>query len=346
MDSLTHIALGACIGEAFLGQKIGKKAMVWGALAQSLPDFDFIAGAWMPLSEELLAHRGFTHSILFMVLMTPLMALTADRLHRPHTITMKTWFWFFGTEICCHIFLDGFNNYGTGWFEPFSHHRFSFNAVYVADPFFSIWTGIAAFMLMVLTLTNRRRRFWTRFGIILPALYLVYAGINKIYIDRQVEADMKQQSVSYRDYFTTPAPFNTWLWYTVADADTGFYVGFRSVFDKHPTHWEYFPRNQHLIDTMMGRRDLQHLIRFSQGYYTIQHYGDSLVFNDLRFGQIIGWKEPREDFVFHYYLDYPEANELVVQRGRFAKWDKKIALALVRRAMGNKLIEAEGGTAE
>jgi inner membrane protein len=33
MDSLTHIVAGACIGEIALGKKIGRKAMLWGALA-------------------------------------------------------------------------------------------------------------------------------------------------------------------------------------------------------------------------------------------------------------------------------------------------------------------------
>ena len=30
------------------------------------------------------------------------------------------------------FFIDAFNNYGVGWFEPFSHERISFNAIYVA----------------------------------------------------------------------------------------------------------------------------------------------------------------------------------------------------------------------
>ncbi|HNK30625.1 MAG TPA: hypothetical protein PKG65_16950 [Ferruginibacter sp.] len=46
MDSLTHIALGACVGEAFFERGFGKKAMIWGALAQSIPDIDFVAGLW------------------------------------------------------------------------------------------------------------------------------------------------------------------------------------------------------------------------------------------------------------------------------------------------------------
>ena len=39
MDSLTHIVLGAAIGEAVLGKKIGRIAMLWGALADTIPDF-------------------------------------------------------------------------------------------------------------------------------------------------------------------------------------------------------------------------------------------------------------------------------------------------------------------
>ena len=68
MDSITHLALGACMGEAFAGKTLGKKAMLWGALAQSIPDIDFLASFWMNTTSNLLAHRGFTHSLLFCAL--------------------------------------------------------------------------------------------------------------------------------------------------------------------------------------------------------------------------------------------------------------------------------------
>jgi inner membrane protein len=95
LDSLTHIALGACIGEAFAGKKLGKKAMLWGALVQSIPDIDFIAATWLNTSENLLAHRGFTHSLLFAVLIVPLLAMLAEKWHRPHNIALKTYLLFF-----------------------------------------------------------------------------------------------------------------------------------------------------------------------------------------------------------------------------------------------------------
>jgi inner membrane protein len=68
--------------------------MLWGALAQSIPDIDFISSIWMNTSEDLLAHRGFTHSILFALLIVPVFAMTADRIHRPHNISFKKWILF------------------------------------------------------------------------------------------------------------------------------------------------------------------------------------------------------------------------------------------------------------
>ena len=62
MDTVTHIVLGACIGEATAGKILGRKAMLFGALSQSLPDIDFIAYFWLDKTDNLLAHRGITHS--------------------------------------------------------------------------------------------------------------------------------------------------------------------------------------------------------------------------------------------------------------------------------------------
>ncbi|MFZ9660651.1 MAG: metal-dependent hydrolase, partial [Chitinophagaceae bacterium] len=75
MDTITHIALGACIGELFTDKQFGKRAMIWGALAQSIPDIDFIAGFWLSPTADLIAHRSFTHSILFGILISFFLAL-------------------------------------------------------------------------------------------------------------------------------------------------------------------------------------------------------------------------------------------------------------------------------
>ncbi len=336
MDSLTHIALGACIGEAFFEKGFGKKAMLWGVLAQSIPDIDFIASFWLNTSENLLAHRGFTHSILFAFLIIPAFALSADKIHRPHNIAFKTWILFFGTEVFLHLFIDGFNNYGVGWFEPFSHIRFSFNVMYVADPFFSVWAGIAFVMLIFLNRHHAKRKFWWKFGVFIPFIYLAYCSINKLQINNDVKEIFTTQHIPHERYFTTPAPLQNWLWYVVVGNDKGYYVGFRSLFDsKRAINFQYFPKNDSLLKPVNNHEDLQKLIRFSQGFYTVEKYRDTLVFNDLRFGQIIGWQKPKEKFVFHYYLQHPNDNKLVVQRGRFEGWNWEVAKKLLIRIKGN-----------
>jgi inner membrane protein len=58
------------------------------------------------------------------------------------------------------------------------------------------------------------------------------------------------------------------------------------------------------------------------------------VFNNLRFGQIAGWHNPRAPFAFHYYLNNPDENLMVIQRGRFTGWNSKTATSLINRIKG------------
>jgi inner membrane protein len=211
MDSLTHIALGACIGEAFIGRSIGKKALLWGAVAQSLPDIDVVASLWLGTAENLLAHRGFTHSLLFALLLTPFLALLADKLHRPHNVRIQRWMWFFATELLTHLFLDGLNAYGTGWLEPFSHYRFSLNTIFVVDPIFSLLPGIACVALVLLKARERRRKAWYKLGIAGSVVYLVFCMTNKIRVERDVRNILQAERITCNQYMTTPTPFNNLL---------------------------------------------------------------------------------------------------------------------------------------
>jgi inner membrane protein len=336
MDSLTHIALGACIGEWMLDRKLGRKAMLWGALAQSVPDIDFVASFWMGNAQNLLAHRGFTHSFLFAGLAAFALGLTAERWHRPHNISLKKWGLFFLAEISVHLLLDACNNYGVGWFEPFSNKRISFNSIYVADPFFSIGPAIACIMLLFLRSDHKHRVYWVKTGMLTAVLYFSYTVINKLTMHQSVQELARKQGIAYARMMTTPVALNNWLWWVVLEDSSGFHTGYRSVFDREPQlDLQFFPRNESLLDQVDDHEELQLLKRFSQGYYTAEKRGDTLVFNDLRFGQIIGWMDPQEEFVFHYFLEHQNDNDLVVQRGRFARWDKQAFGALLRRIRGN-----------
>lgn len=335
MDTLTHIALGACIGELFTDKQFGKKAMLWGALAQSIPDIDFISVAWLGPTEELLAHRGFTHSILFGIMITFFLAVTAERFHRPHNISLKKWIFFLGTEILVHLVIDAFNNYGVGWFEPFSDRRISFHTIFVADPFFSLPSGIACLALILLRTDHFRRVAWAKAGISFTVIYLLYGVFNKIQVNKDIRDLAQKQELQYTRSFITPTPFNTWLWFVVLEQKDGYQIGYRSFFDNSDSlQLTWFPRNEHLLQQVRDHEEVINLQKFSQGYYTLEQRGDTLVFNDLRFGQEVGWYDPRQPFAFHYFLSHPNDNKLVVQRGRFAQWNEATFRSFLNRIRG------------
>jgi inner membrane protein len=336
MDTVTHLAIGAVIGEAMVGKKIGKKALAIGAVAQFLPDIDVVAALWLAPAENLLAHRGFTHSFLFAAVTAVGLALLAHRWQRLPTIPFKEWLLFFVLQLTLHDVLDAFNAYGVGWFEPFNSLRISWNTLFVADPLFSLWPGVAVVALLFLKHESPSRWRWVTLSLVLSGTYLAYTLFNKYNITQDVKKILGQQHIEYHHYFSTPTPLNNWLWFVVAEDQSGYHVGYRSVFDVQPNiHFEYFPRQDSLLETVHDQESLQHLLRFSQGYYTVEHQNEKLVFNDLRFGQMAGWHNPKAKFVFYYYLHHPEDNMMVIQRGRFANWNKETTRSLLKRIKGN-----------
>ncbi|MBY0536072.1 MAG: metal-dependent hydrolase [Chitinophagaceae bacterium] len=336
MDSITHIAIGACLGDAIAGKQFGKKAMLWGALAHSFPDIDFLASFWLDTASDLLAHRGFTHSILGVVIASALLSFVATRVHPHPSFQLGKWFQFFLILIGLHIFLDAFNNYGVGWFEPFSHRRISFNILYVADPFFSLVPIVAAVVIAFLPTNSSKRSNWIKLSMITASMYLVFAIWNKYRINSKVMAAFEKEHIPHDHYFTTPAPLQNWLWYTVAGDEKGFYVAFTSLLDSSDRiNWNYYPKQDSLLTPFRNTEDLQHLIRFSQGFYTVEKRKDTVLFNDLRFGQVFGWQQPKAPFVFYFYLTHPSENNMIVQRGRFKGWTWENFVFFVDRVRGH-----------
>jgi len=74
MDSITQIVLGAAVGEFVLGRKVGNKAMLWGAIAGTIPDLDVYQSLIFDTLRANELHRGFSHSILFSVIFAPILA--------------------------------------------------------------------------------------------------------------------------------------------------------------------------------------------------------------------------------------------------------------------------------
>ena len=91
------------------GKVLGKKALLLGAIGQSIPDVDFIPQMWLGTSDDLLAHRGFTHSILFGVIMTLVLSVISWKIFPNRPISRVRWLFLFSVNIFSHVFIDTFN---------------------------------------------------------------------------------------------------------------------------------------------------------------------------------------------------------------------------------------------
>ena len=336
MDSITHIVLGACIGDAVFSKKIGKRGMLIGAIAQSFPDIDVVGTFWLSLPENLYFHRGITHSFFFGFIVAFLLAFITQKIFKKYSLSFQKLAIFFCLQMWLHDILDTCNSYGTALLEPFSSHRFSFDLLFVADPFFTIPMVIVAIALLVLKTTNPSRIKWIFAGLILPFFYLIYAISNKVEVDKQVSGSLQKEEIQSARFITTPTAFNIWLWYVMVPTDSGVYIGYRSVYDdkKFVTPFTFYPKNEQLLVSRETSKDVIDLKKFAEGIYTIEKNHDSLIFTVPRFGRIAGWEDNQLGFHFQFYLNKGFDNTLVIQRGRAKELDRDIFRRMFYRIRG------------
>ncbi len=112
MDSVTQIALGASVGEATLGKKVGRPAIVWGGVCGLLPDLDVL----IPLGDAIknfTYHRSASHSLLVLTLLTPLIVKIILKQHPDSARYQFRWHTLVFLVFITHILLDGLTVYGT-----------------------------------------------------------------------------------------------------------------------------------------------------------------------------------------------------------------------------------------
>ena len=324
MDSITHIVLGAAIGELMLGKKIGKKAMLWGALAASLPDIDVLFLPLFNSVDGLLIHRGITHSFLFVFLSVPILGWIFSKFNWKRKATQKEWTLLFFVTILSHSLLDSCTMYGTGIFEPFNNYRAQFTSLFIIEPFYTIPLLIGFIALLVLRTNSPKRKFWARFGLSLSTLYLLFTICNKFYVDKIFEDSLQKQNIHFTDYETSPTPFQNILWNVFAKDTKGFWFGFYSDLDKtRDVQFSFISRNDSLAGNLLQNEQVQKLIRFSNGYYCFTTLDGELRFNDLRFafsGEF-DCNADRKSFAFSYALkkDASQPHGIEIKRNPWSK---------------------------
>jgi inner membrane protein len=337
MDTVTHLALGACTGELLLGKKLGKSALAWGSAAQCLPDIDTALQPFFPADKAFLIHRGLTHSFLFAAITGFLLALIAQRVHKRQNLALIPLIAFFCFELFLHDMLDCCNSYGTGLLEPFSNHRFSINLLYVIDPLFTLALVVAAIILVFKHSHCPKRAACAYAGLYISALYLCFAVYCKTSVNSKVLSSLNNPT---DPYFTTPAPFNSMLWYVVVHKGRGYLTAYSSVWDdsQSPISFEWHPKADSLLKTM-GDKHLRRLIQFANNDYIITRQNGQSYFNIPRFEQAQGWAKRDAAFSFSYPLNNDDkTSAALLQKGRLSGWNARSIKTYLRRIAGHQII--------
>jgi inner membrane protein len=80
---------------------------------------------------------------------------------------------------------------------------------------------------------------------------------------------------------------------------------------------------------------IQKLIRFSKSFYCITQKSEKLFFNDLRFGQTVGWADKNADFVFMFGIEKTSDCRTKISRGQWRSSRLKGMGKLWERIKGN-----------
>ncbi|HEX7959572.1 MAG TPA: metal-dependent hydrolase, partial [Terriglobales bacterium] len=142
MEPVTHFLTGACIGRAGFNRTTAYATLVT-TLAAEFPDIDIVFDLGGPLV-SFQHHRGFTHTLAGVPFNAAIVLAAVYGWHRWRaargrtTILPTRWglLYIYGVIAgLSHLLLDFTNNYGLRPFAPFNWRWYSWDIVFIIEPF-------------------------------------------------------------------------------------------------------------------------------------------------------------------------------------------------------------------
>jgi len=317
MDIVTQAVLGAAVGEATLGRRVGAKAPLWGTILGILPDLDVLYPFADPVS-AFTWHRGPTHSIFVLAAITPLVVWLImklhSRTHEPETEGLRRgWYRLVFLVFATHVLLDSFTVYGTQVLWPLPMPPVGWATIFIIDPLYTLPLAVGVLAALLLRRVPARAWRWNLAGLVLSSLYLAWSAGAKLYADHAVRDILAREGVRYEHLLTQPTPFNTLLWRVVGVNGDGYFEGVWSLVSPEKgltlTHYRHRPE---LLAGIEEAPTVQRLQWFTKGLYRVVPAGDGVVISDLRMGM-----EPNYVFSFRVAeISNPHARTVVPQRVR------------------------------
>lgn len=304
MDSLTQIALGASLSVAAMGRRTAVwKAALWGGVAGLLPDLDVLLDHGDPLL-DMIRHRAESHSLLFLTLLAPLMALAASRLHDERRLWQR-WCLALWLALFTHPLLDLMTIYGTQVLQPFTDEAWGLGSIFIIDPAYSLPLFFGVFAALWLSRSGSAPRQqglgrrWNRLGLWLSTAYLLWTALAQQWVLHMARTSLQAQGIPTAQLLVTPAPLSTLVWRVVAMDGERFHEGHYALLDGlKPLRFVPYDSGAALGRIHADHPQVQRLTRFADGFVKLREQGGNLLITDLRMGQ-----EP--DYVFSFNIGPP-----------------------------------------
>lgn len=277
--------LGAAIGEASLGRRVGNKALLWGGLVGTLPDLD----VFVPLGDavrDFTYHRSASHSLLMLALAAPLLAWLICRIHPSQREHRRQWLLLVYLVFVTHVMLDCFTTYGTQIFWPISTVPVAWSTIFIIDPLYTLPLLGGVIAALVMSRANQRGHRWNRVGLVLSSCYLGWTVIASAIAEQRFERALHEQRLQHELLYVTPAPFTSFAWRAVVIDQHGYYEGWYSIFDSasHPLRFTRYPDQRQLLAGLENHWPVRRLQWFSRGVYSVTRLERDIVISDLRMG--------------------------------------------------------------
>ncbi len=305
MDSLSQLLLGAAVGYAVGGKQLGKKSLLIGGFAGTLPDLDVI-----PLSLfnddyiMLKHHRGFSHSIIFSLFTPVIFAKFTQFIFKKLNFKCLSWlyFWAFLT----HTFLDCFTTWGTQLFWPLSY-RVALNSIFIIDPLYTIWLLVGVVICSIIPITQLSKNIIYS-SLLISSLYLCLSLVIKQNINLEFNRYFKYHNIQPISFMTRPTPFNLILWSATAKTKDGYVLAFRSLFDStYDERPKFIPKPITHHPDFNDSRSL-FVKSVTNGYYITSVQENGIYVHDLRFGSFNLFSDQFPAFIFTYQLQKNKNN--------------------------------------
>jgi inner membrane protein len=286
MDSLSQVVLGAAVAAA-VAPKVGKRAVVYGAALGTLPDLDtFLLASLDPL-RQFTEHRSFSHSLIVLTALAPLLALLSWQFDRGlRTISRTRWWIAVWLVLVTHPLLDAFTVYGTQllWPLPFWPPAM-WASVFIIDPLYTLPLLVAVVLVWRRAAAPQRVRAAALVGLVLSSGYLGWSTLAKQWAEQRALAALQAEGLPATRLLVSPAPFTTLMWRAVAIGPAGDGEAWISLRPGAPApQWRWTPTRPELRGSALTLPGGQTLHWFTHGFMRVVQAEHRLQVADLRMG--------------------------------------------------------------